>query len=344
MKPPVARLVSAWNVPTTLDPPLRVRRASELDTLPGAFGALAESRAGVSKAWLLRAIEAAPLDQVERMPVGRIAAELPGLVADLVKVAAGDDPAAGERAALLDRLAALRDDDPGASLVRDVGALHAAMLGSLERQAATLDGSELMRAAARLARLFGDLQADAAERSARAVGTLDDLLSGGDRLTGLHGQDFLREHLRHLVSMQKRYDQPFALLLVDVEGLTRINQAWGERAGDATLVGVAGAVDRSVRTADTTVRMGEDEFCVLLPNQTAGRARSVAERLADAVEQVRDPGGGHLQIAIGVVACPQHAATADELLELADSALFRAKAAGEKVAVGPEALEVDDEA
>jgi diguanylate cyclase (GGDEF)-like protein len=106
---------------------------------------------------------------------------------------------------------------------------------------------------------------------------------------------------------------------------------------------VAGAVERAVRTADTTARLDEDEFCVLLPNQTAGRARSVALRLADAVEQVPSPGGDPLQIAIGVAACPQHATTPDELLGQADSALFRAKAAGERVAVGAEALEIDDD-
>jgi diguanylate cyclase (GGDEF)-like protein len=329
-------------VSTTLEPPLRIRRAGDPNPLPSAFEALTESRAGVAKAWLVRAIEAAPLDQIEQLPVARIAAELPPLVADLAQAAAGDPPAAQERSAWLDRLAALRGDAAAAPLVRDLGALHAAMLGSLERQAAGLDGSEVIRAAARLADLFGDLQADAAERSARAGGTLDELLTGDDRLTGLHGEGYLREHLRHLVSMQKRYDQPFALLVVDVEGLKRINQAWGERAGDDTLVGVAGAVDRSVRSADTAVRMAEDEFCVLLPNQTAGRARAVAERLAESVEQVRDPGGGGLQIAIGVVACPQHATTADELLELADSALYRAKAAGQRVAVGPEELEIEE--
>ena len=305
--------------------------------------ALAESRAGVAKAWLVGAIEAAPLDQVERMPVGRIASELPELVADLVRAAAAEAPAATERAAWLDRLTGLRGDGPSPGPARDLGMLHAAMLGSLERQAAALDGSELIRGASRLAALFADLQADAVERTTRASGTLDELLTGADRLTGLHGQEYLKEHLRHLVSMQKRYDQPFAVLLADIEGLKRINQAWGDRAGDETLVGVAGAVDRSVRNADTTVRSGEDEFCVLLPNQTAGRARTVAERLADAVEQVRDPGGTSLKIAIGVVACPQHAASADELLEQADGALYRAKAAGERVAIGAEALEIDEE-
>jgi len=311
--------------------------------LPTPLAALDESRAGVAKAWLLKAMEAAPLDQIERLPVAQIAAALPPLVGELARAAGGDPPSAGQRGAWLDRVAALRGDEAQPPLVRDLGALHEAMLGSLERQGSSFDAAELIGAASRLASLFADLQSDAADRSARTGGTLDELLTGADRLTGLHGQDFLKEHLRHLVSMQKRYDQPFAVLLVDVQGLKRINQAWGEHAGDETLVGVAGAVDRSVRNADTTIRMQEDEFCVLLPNQTAGRARTAALRMADAVEQVRDPGGGHLQIAIGVVACPQHAATADELLEAADSALFRAKAAGEAVAVGPEELELPDE-
>jgi diguanylate cyclase (GGDEF)-like protein len=313
--------------------------------LPTPLAALEESRAGVAKAWLVRAVESAPLDQIEQLPVARIAAELPALVVDLVRAAARGGAAASERATWIDRLASLRAD-PAAPLARDLAALQEAMLGSLERQAAGFDGPLLMGAAARLATLFGDLQADAAERadrSGRGAGPLDELLAGADRLTGLHGQGFLREHLRHLVSMHKRYDQPFALLVVDVEGLKRINHAFGDRAGDDTLVGVAGAVSRTVRGVDTTVRMEEDEFCILLPNQTAGRGKIAAERLVAAVEQVTDPSGGSLRVTIGVVACPQHAATADELLELADSALYRAKAAGERVAVGSEATALPDD-
>ena len=329
-------------MPTTLTPPFARPPAAPPDPLPTPLASLGESRAGVAKAWLLKAMEATPLEQIERLPLARITSELPPLVAELARAAAGDPVGASDRAAWLDRLAALRGDDADASLVRDVGALHSAMLGSLEQQATRFDPGMLLAAATRLATLFGDLQAEAAERSARARGTLDELFSGSDRLTGLHGQGYLREHLRHLVSMQKRYDMPFALLIVDIQGLKRINQAWGERAGDDTLVGIAGAVRGSVRNADTAIRMDEDEFCVLLPNQTAGRARTVAERLATAVEEVRDPGGGMLQIAVGVVGCPQHAKTADELLEKADSALYRAKAAGEHVALGDEPVELSE--
>jgi diguanylate cyclase (GGDEF)-like protein len=88
---------------------------------------------------------------------------------------------------------------------------------------------------------------------------------------------------------------------------------------------------------DTPVRMDGDEFCILLPHQTASRASALAERLVDSVERVESPGGRPLSVAIGVVSCPQHATEADSLLELADSTMYRAKAAGEHVAVGPEA-------
>jgi diguanylate cyclase (GGDEF)-like protein len=327
-------------VPTTLTSP-RSRPAPQTNSLPTPLAALEESRAGVAKAWLVRAIESTPLDQVDKLPVSRIAAELPVLVSELIRAAAGEGAAASERTTWLDRLAGMRGTDSPAPVARDLSALQQAMIESLERQADAFNAAELMGASARLAALFGDLHADAAERVGRAAGagaagSLDELLGGADRLTGLHGQGYMREHLRHLVAMQKRYDQPFAMVVVDVEGLKRINQAFGDRAGDETLVGVADAVGRTVRGVDTTVRMEEDEFCILLPNQTAGRAKIAAERLADAVEQVSDPAGGSLRVTIGIVACPQHAVSADELLELADSALYRAKAAGERMAVGGE--------
>ena len=330
---------------TTLSSP-RSRSEPQNTSLPTPLAALDESSAGVAKAWLVRAVDAAPLDQVDRLPVGRIASELPPLVSELVRAAAGEGSAASERSTWLDRLGGLRGPEPSAPLTRDLSVLQEAMLGSLERQADAFNAAELMGAAARIATLFGELYADAAEQravpaSSAPAGSLDELLGGADRLTGLHGQGFLREHLRHLVAMQKRYDQPFALLVVDIEGLKRINQAYGDRAGDDTLVGIAGAVDRTVRGVDTTVRMQEDEFCVLLPNQTAGRAKVAAGRLAEAVEQVTDPSGGPLRVTIGIVACPQHGARAEELLELADSALYRAKAAGERIGVGIEPVDVD---
>src|SRR5213080_1222608 len=105
-----------------------------------------------------------------------------------------------------------------------------------------------------------------------------------DSLTGLHNTRFMQQHLNHLLGVQKRYGHPFALLLLDIDGLKRINDAYGSSAGDRTLVGVATAVGESIRSVDTPVRMGGDEFGVLLPHQTASRARVLADRLASMIE------------------------------------------------------------
>jgi diguanylate cyclase (GGDEF)-like protein len=146
----------------------------------------------------------------------------------------------------------------------------------------------------------------------------------------------MKQHLQHLLDVQKRYGHPFALLLIDIEGLKRINDAYGNAAGDRTLTAVATALGETIRSVDTPIRMGGDEFCVLLPHQTASRARSMAERLVATIERVDSPTPQPLKVSVGIVSCPQHATDADDLLALADGAMYRAKAAGESVAV-PEA-------
>ena len=98
-------------------------------------------------------------------------------------------------------------------------------------------------------------------------------------------------------------------------------------------MGVATALSETTRSVDTPIRMGGDEFCVLLPHQTASRARTLADRLAAEIERVDNPTPQPLRVSIGVVSCPQHATAAEDLLGLADGAMYRAKASGETVAV-----------
>jgi diguanylate cyclase (GGDEF)-like protein len=79
--------------------------------------------------------------------------------------------------------------------------------------------------------------------------------------------------------------------------------------------------------------MGGDEFIVLAPHQSAESAGVLAERLATAVErEAAPPEGPTVGVSIGVVACPEHGTEAEPLLELADQAMYRAKASGESVA------------
>ena len=100
-------------------------------------------------------------------------------------------------------------------------------------------------------------------------------------------------------------------------------------------MGVAKGLRETVRSADTAIRMGGDEFCVLAAHQTAALAEIAAHRICDAVEHVQTPDGAAVGVSVGVVSCPQHGAEADDLLELADAAMYRAKSAGQRVSVGP---------
>jgi diguanylate cyclase (GGDEF)-like protein len=298
---------------------------------------LEETRGELAKVWLMRALGRSSLEEIERLPTARIARELPELIAEIA--AAARDESATESARHVEwarRLAELtgREGALDPQLIRDVSGLQSVMISALHRQLRTLDPVETLRAVERLTEIFSAMQADAVEEVLRVRSRELEWLGTTDELTGLHNQRYLQQQLHHLAGMQRRYGHPFAVLLVDIDGLKRINDAYGSAAGDRTLVDVATAMGEAIRSVDTPVRMGGDEFSILLPNQTATRARALADRLAVAIEAIQGPGGQTLGVAVGVVSCPQHSSEPDELMAMADTAMYAAKAAGERVAIG----------
>jgi diguanylate cyclase (GGDEF)-like protein len=294
---------------------------------------LDETRGELAKAWLLRVVEQSSLEEIERLPTPRIARDLPGLIAEIALAAAEDPSGAAARGVeWAKRLAELagRGGTIDAQLIRDVAGLQSVMITALHKQVRTLDPVATLRAVERLTELFSALQADAVEEVLRQRSRELEWLGTTDELTGLQNERFLQQHMHHLVAVQRRYGHPFALLLIDIDGLKRINDAHGQAAGDRTLVDVATALGETTRAVDTPVRMSDDEFCVLLPQQTASRARALADRIAAAIEATQGP--RPLGVTVGVVSCPQHGTDVEKLLELADTAMYRAKAAGERIA------------
>jgi len=313
--------------------------------MDGPIARLEETRGELAKAWLMRALGRSSLEEIERLPTARIARELPELIGEIAAAAREQGtPEATRHVEWAKRLAELtgREGALDPQLIRDVSGLQSVMISALHRQLRTLDPVETLRAVERLTDIFSAMQADAVEEVLRVRSRELEWLGTTDELTGLHNERYLQQELHHLAGMQRRYGHPFAVLLVDIDGLKRINDAYGSAAGDRTLVDVATAMGEAIRTVDTPVRMSDDEFCVLLPNQTATRARALAERLAEAIEAVEGPGGQSLGVAVGVVSSPEHSADPDELMALADTAMYRAKAAGERVALG-EAPAEDEE-
>jgi diguanylate cyclase (GGDEF)-like protein len=304
----------------------------------------------LTKDWIVQLIQHTPLDQIREVPTDRIAREVPPLIEEILQavLAPGDAPDAGPGSPLhrrIEELAAFRDDgELTPELPRDVAALETVLLRAVKDRLAD-DPAALVDAVERLVKLFALIQAGLVEELLRERSSELEWLAHTDALTGLFNLRYLRQQIDHLLGLQQRYGHPFALLLLDVDGLKRVNDSFGHAAGDELLVGVAGAIRAATRSVDVPARIGGDEFCVLAPHQTAARATVLGERLAAGVEEIETPDGANVGVSIGVVACPEHAGEADRLLELADMAMYSAKAGGERVRTAdpePDPVEAED--
>jgi diguanylate cyclase (GGDEF)-like protein len=104
---------------------------------------------------------------------------------------------------------------------------------------------------------------------------------------------------------------------------------------ETALAVVAAALRDSVRLVDETFRIEDDGICVLAPNQDTVGGVQMAERLLTLLDELESLGGASIGISAGVVACPDHGDDADSLLREADQAMWRARAVGQPVGVGP---------
>ena len=151
-----------------------------------------------------------------------------------------------------------------------------------------------------------------------------------DTLTGLGNRLRLAEDLEVLCGRVQRYRHVYSVALFDVDGFKGYNDHAGHLAGDEVLRSVARALERQIRTGDALYRYGGEEFLVLLPEQPIEAAALAAERLRAAVEQlaVPHPAGGVVTVSAGVASLSDDECRPDELFELADQALYRAKEGG----------------
>ena len=312
---------------------------------------LSASAEALTKDWIVRLIEHTPLEQIRDLPTDRIARDVPALIEEVLRavLAPGDGPeieAGSDLHRRIQELASIRDEGGlTPELPRDVAALETVLLGAVRERLAD-DPAAMVAAVERLIRLFAVLQAGLVEELLRRRSNELEYLAHTDALTGLFNLRYLRQQIDHLLGLQQRYGHPFALLLLDVDGLKRVNDSFGHAAGDELLMGVSEAIRAATRSVDVSARIGGDEFCVLAPHQTASRATILAERLAAGIEAIESADGAPVGVSIGVVSCPEHGTDPERLLELADVAMYRAKAGGERVAVAdpePDAVETENE-
>lgn len=152
-------------------------------------------------------------------------------------------------------------------------------------------------------------------------------LSFTDGVTGAYNYRYFQLRLREELSRARRYRLPLALMMVDVDGFKRYNDAHGHPTGDRVLQAVAAAIKENVRELDTVCRYGGDEFAVILNDAGAETARIIGERVREAVARcaavVGAPPG--ITISLGIAVYPENGDNAEELVKLADEALYRVK-------------------
>ena len=160
-------------------------------------------------------------------------------------------------------------------------------------------------------------------------------LSTQDDLTGIANHRYFREHLELEWRRERRTHKPLALLMIDVDYFKALNDARGHLAGDECLRQIAQTLTRSLLHAgDIVARYGGEEFVVVLPETDTRGAALLAERLRSAVEAMgfehpTSKAGRNVTVSIGVASfVPQGQQKSDELIAMADRALYRAKQAG----------------
>jgi diguanylate cyclase (GGDEF)-like protein len=122
-----------------------------------------------------------------------------------------------------------------------------------------------------------------------------------------------------------------ALLCLDLDGFKEVNDRLGHAGGDALLREVAERLLTCVRKDDTAARLGGDEFAIVLPNTSASEAIKTAQRVTAALggtHRLGEFGEAQIGVSIGIACGPEHAASADALMLLADKALYAAKHSG----------------
>jgi diguanylate cyclase (GGDEF)-like protein len=160
-----------------------------------------------------------------------------------------------------------------------------------------------------------------------------------DELTGLLTSKSFFSELRREASRAEADGRPFCVLMMDLDHFKQVNDTYGHLVGSQTLEEVGGLITRALRAGDVAARFGGEEFAAFLLDADAAQAHVAAERVRTTIEAhtfaaVRRGAsaeltpGFHITISVGIASFPHDARDPIELIELADTALYRAKQSG----------------
>jgi len=156
-------------------------------------------------------------------------------------------------------------------------------------------------------------------------------MANHDPLTGLATRRLGMEEISFIFAQAKRDKKKAAVLFIDLDGFKTVNDTFGHVAGDQLLIEIAGRLKHCVREVDIVARLGGDEFMVVLSGiENRENIASVAQNLVETLARPYTVGDENTIIgaSIGIAVYPDQDQSPDKLLQLADVAMYKVKAAG----------------
>lgn len=163
-------------------------------------------------------------------------------------------------------------------------------------------------------------------------------LSMRDSMTGLYNFRHFLESLRYEMDWVKRHDEHLSCIMLDIDNFKSVNDNYGHQVGDLVLKELARSVSISVRSSDIPARYGGDEFVIILPRTDKTLALKLAHRLMRLFsgKEIRisiEDQSVRVTLSIGIAEFPSDTEDMDELMKMADEALYRAKSTGKNKVV-----------
>lgn len=154
-----------------------------------------------------------------------------------------------------------------------------------------------------------------------------------DPLTGLYNRRYLEESLGREITRAQRRKSPLGIIMMDIDFFKNINDTYGHEAGDAVLKALGNLLQFRVRGEDIVCRYGGDEFTIIMPGASLETVSQRADQLRQIAEyqlriKVDNQSVGPVTLSCGVAVFPDHGASGDAVLQMADGALLAAKQKG----------------
>jgi len=154
-----------------------------------------------------------------------------------------------------------------------------------------------------------------------------------DEMTGLYNTRHLKRVLGEEIKRSLRYMRPFSFIMLDIDYFKNYNDRLGHLRGDEVLRIIANLLQQNTREVDLVFRYGGEEFSVIIPEVSKEEAYTMAERIRRVIQDhvfpfEEEQPGGNLTVSMGVANFPVDASDAEEVIDNADRALYRAKTQG----------------